>query len=60
MERYDTRVPNKTSIYQHTILQIDTTCVKDTCLRIPLAAAEYPRSRCLENFPTTHSLCDDR
>jgi hypothetical protein len=33
---------------------------ENTCLRIPLAAARDPRSRCLGNSLATRSLRDDR
>jgi hypothetical protein len=40
--------------------EIGTTCVKDTCLKIPLAAARGLRSRGLGNTPSACSLLDDR
>jgi hypothetical protein len=40
--------------------KIGTICVKETCLRIPLAAARGLRSRCHGNSPAARSLHDDR
>jgi hypothetical protein len=39
--------------------KIGTIRVKDTCLQIPLAAAQYLQSRCLRNSLTARSLRDD-
>jgi hypothetical protein len=41
------------------IQEIGTTCAKDTCLQIPLAALDL-RSRSLGNSPPARSLLDDR
>jgi hypothetical protein len=40
--------------------KIGTICIKDTCLRILLAAAPGLRSRALGNSPAARSLRDDR
>jgi hypothetical protein len=40
--------------------KIGTICVKDTCLRIPLAAARDLQSRGPGNSPAARSLRDDR
>jgi hypothetical protein len=40
--------------------KIGTICVKDTCLRIPLAAARGPQSRCLGSSLAARSLHNDR
>jgi hypothetical protein len=40
--------------------KIGTICIKDTCLRIPLAAARGLRNQYLGNSPTAHSLRDGR
>jgi hypothetical protein len=42
------------------IKEIGTTCIKDTCLRIPLAVAQGIQSRCLGNSPRARSLLEDR
>jgi hypothetical protein len=40
--------------------KIGTICVKDTCIRIPLAATRGLRSQCLGSSLATRSLRDDR
>jgi hypothetical protein len=40
--------------------EIGIICAKDTGHRIPLAAAQGPRSRCLGNSLAARSLCDNR
>jgi hypothetical protein len=40
--------------------KIGTICVKDTCLRIPLAAARGLQIRCLGSSPEARSLRDDQ
>jgi hypothetical protein len=40
--------------------KIGIICIKDTCLRIPLAAARVLQSRYLGNSSAARSLCDDR
>jgi hypothetical protein len=39
--------------------KIGTICVKDTCLRISLAAARGLRNRCLRNSLSARSLCNN-
>jgi hypothetical protein len=66
MERYDTRIPNTFDKKILACIPIDrykkigTICIKDTCLRIPLAAARGLQSRCLGNSLAARSLRDDR
>jgi hypothetical protein len=40
--------------------KIGTICIKDTCLQISLAAAQYLQSRGLRNSSVARSLHDDR
>jgi hypothetical protein len=58
------RIPNNSD--KHTSMQsyrqiqeIGTICVKDTCLQIPLAAAQALQSGCLGNSLAARSLRDD-
>jgi hypothetical protein len=40
--------------------EIGTTCVKDTCLQILLAAAQDLQNQCLGSSPMARSLINDR
>jgi hypothetical protein len=59
MERYDTRIPNKTSNPIDRYKKMDTTCIKDTCLTAQSLALEgledYPMSTHLNQWQTRNT-----